>query len=49
MPLSAVIDMFADQNTPIPYTIVLHFRNPAADFVKIENLSQLKQQIKNGL
>ena len=44
MPLSAAIDMFTEVDTPIPYTMVLHFRyyclirNPAADFEKIENL-----------
>lgn len=26
MPLSAAVDMFTERDTPVPYTVVLHFR-----------------------
>ena len=54
MPVSAILDMFA-YDLQVPYTVVLHLRyatlsrNPPADFLKLENQSQLKQMIKSGL
>lgn len=49
MPLSAIIDMFTDESTPVPYTIILHTMNPPKDFFVLENMAQMKMYLKNGL